>query len=161
MAQHKLLQWDTEALFQPSFICVGVGDRPTITILPESLTRSAYADKFLGFYWDSYLPNGRSFSAEAARYSTAGWTNVVQSLHQQDKSLHMALMANCMALVGLRDGQKWMVDESLRIYGLALGEVARTLRDPIKMKSDELLVASRMLSQFEVSYDFGPEEDDC
>lgn len=44
-----------------------------------------------------------------------------------------------------------MVEESLRIYGLALGEVARTLRDPVKMKSDELLVASRLLSLFEVS----------
>ncbi|KAH6995929.1 hypothetical protein BKA56DRAFT_539231 [Ilyonectria sp. MPI-CAGE-AT-0026] len=158
MAQQKLFQWDTEALFQPSLIRVGVSDRPIITILPESLTRSAYGDKFLGLYWGTYLPNGRSFSDEAARYSTAGWTNIVQGLHQQDKSLHMALMANCMALVGLRDGQQWMMEESLQIYGLALGEVARTLRDPIKMRSNELLMASRLLSQFELC--FGADEAD-
>ncbi|KAH7137893.1 hypothetical protein EDB81DRAFT_76298 [Dactylonectria macrodidyma] len=157
-AHGKALRLETDIGPQQSLIRLEAGPQQAMVILPESLTQSAYGDKFLELYWGSYLPNGRSFSAEAAKYSTAGWMNVVQDLHQQDKPLHMALMANCMGLVGRGDGQKWMVEESLRVYGLALKAVVSSLRDPVKMESNELLVASRLLSLFELC--FGADEVD-
>lgn len=117
---------------------------------PTELTRSAYQSRYMGLFWETYLPHGRSLPPSIARSYSCGWTEVVQRLCLEDNSVQLALLANCLCTVGNRDGKPWMVVESLKLYGMAVRRLTTLLRNPNREKYDSLLLTAKLLGMFEV-----------
>ena len=111
--------------------------------------------RLLGAFWNTFLPNSEPFSNKAAEFSNGGWTNVAQEVWQSDVLIRHALMANCLGLVGRRDGHPWMLQEGMRIYGITLNRVGLLLKEPNKVQSKTIALAPMMLSLFEVSMCIG------
>ena len=119
-------------------------------VLEPSLERVGLQSRCIDNFWSSLLPNGRSFSSQAARYSTAGWHGVVHDLWPRDNLVRLALLANALGMLGEQSGQRWMIVEGWRAYGNSLQMLARSLPTVGAKKGDELLIASQLLAQYEV-----------
>ena len=124
-------------------------DAPSIS----SLAQVAMGSQCLDNFWNSFLPNGLSFSAQAARYSTAGWTEVVLELDRQDSPVRLALSANALASLGEQSGQRSVTVEGWRVYGKCLQLLAQSLPAKTGQESDELLATSMLLAEYEVCHD--------
>jgi hypothetical protein len=122
---------------------------PDVT-LPISLARSAYEEKYIGLFWDIYLPNGQEFTKLSLRYPVGTWVHAAQALYQSDPALHKVLLALCFGTISWRKDQVWMAQESLRFYVSSLRDLNAGLRNPTRRKSDALMLATRMLSLYEV-----------
>lgn len=119
-------------------------------MLDWSLERVAIQSQCFANFWSTLLPNGQAFSCQAARYSTAGWTWVVQDLCQRDDLVRLALLANALGMLGEQSGQRSTIVEGWRAYGRALKMLARSLPTLGQTKGDELLTTSLLLAQYEV-----------
>ncbi|TEA17832.1 Beauvericin cluster-specific repressor BEA4 [Colletotrichum sidae] len=127
----------------------------TPTIVPAaSLSRSAYEDRVIDLFWDGYMPglSVRLQSSPVMRYALADWMDTLQSLYKTDTALRQALLAFGLATVGRREGQRWMMEDGLKLYCQAPGATNAGLRHPRRWKSDALLLASRLLGVYELLY---------
>jgi hypothetical protein len=122
---------------------------PVRLMLERSLERGALESKYFDVYWTSLLPNGQIFSPQAARYSTAGWTGVVQDLCQRDDLVRLALLANALGLLGQHSGQQPIIMEGWRMYGRSLQVLAQSL-PAMSQGSDRVLTTSMLLAQYQV-----------
>ncbi|KAH8883172.1 hypothetical protein GQ53DRAFT_732697 [Thozetella sp. PMI_491] len=118
---------------------------PDIT-LPHALAGSAYEAKWLGLFWDSYLPRGRQLPTSEAWCSIGVWLNAVQQLYLQDATLRQALLATSLVSIGRRDGIQWMREEGLKMYGSALVSMRKLLQTPSAARGEGALLAIRMLN---------------
>ena len=123
---------------------------PLPLTLERSLERTAFESRYCELYWASLLPNGEAFSPRAARYSTAGWTGVVQDLSHRDDMVRLALLANALRLLGQHSGQESIMIEGCRMYGRSLQLLALSLPAAGPETRDKLLTTSLMLAQYEV-----------
>ena len=121
-------------------------------ILPATLARTAYEDRYLGMYWEVYLPGGRAVSGEAV-FELEGWSNTIQVLYPRDGLLRKALLAMSMRTLGRLNGEIWMQEEGLNFYIAALQDMSVALSVPSKTRrADALLTASKLFSHYEVCF---------
>lgn len=121
-------------------------------VLPPSLVRSAREDKYIGLFWDSYIPDRRRFLGTLARYSYANsWVPAMRSLQQNDLALHKIMIALCVGTLGRESREEWMQQESSKLYLGALQEMNVALRTPSRRKSDAVLLATRVFGLYDVS----------
>ncbi|KAJ0423215.1 hypothetical protein BJY00DRAFT_310343 [Aspergillus carlsbadensis] len=122
--------------------------------LRDTLARSSYHEQYLGQFWASYLPNGRTFPSHAVQYSGGVWLNNLPAFFRLDGAsalpLKKVLLANALATVGRRDGKGWMVEASLRLHGESLAGLAAQLGDRSGLASDMSLATVRCLSLYEI-----------
>lgn len=118
---------------------------------PNGLARSAYEVKYLGLFWELYLPEGRLLSDYYLRHSVGSWTNVARDLHGTEPALDQALLAMSLASLGHRNGETDLMEAGLKHYVSALGEMKGALSTRARRKSDALLIATRMLGLYEVT----------
>lgn len=130
-------------------VACNAGQATTIT-LPDELARTAYEDKYIGLYWEAYLPNGRALPADQTRLVLGSWSSATRDLYAADDTLRKSVLAMSFATLSKREGEKWMSEKSLKYYIEALQETAVALKIPSKAKSDELLSATRLFSLYEV-----------
>ncbi|CAH0028559.1 unnamed protein product [Clonostachys rhizophaga] len=118
----------------------------------ESLTRSAYQERYLGLFWDIYLPNGRKFPAGSAQHTTELWLNHVQKLVHEDNqiAIRMILLAISLANVGLYDNKTCLVESGTRMYGSCLSTLAEEIGSNTRSTPSSLLATSRLCSLYEV-----------
>ncbi|KAJ9616958.1 hypothetical protein H2200_000678 [Cladophialophora chaetospira] len=116
----------------------------------RSIERTALQAQCLDNFWTSLLPNGLHFPSQAARYSTAGWTGVVQELDQQDSLVRLALRANALGALAKQSGQQSLTVEGWRVYGKCLQMLARSMPAKCNEKSNELLATSTLLAEYEL-----------
>ena len=120
-------------------------------ILDPSLERTAVDLKYFGLYWSSFLPNGKAFTPQAGRYSTTGWTAVVQNLCQLDDGVRLALLTNALGLAGQESGQRSLILEGWRMYTRSLQTLAKSISTVGQRKPDMLLAAASLLAGYEVN----------
>lgn len=119
--------------------------------LPNSLTAAAYGERYLEVFLDIYLPGGQATEGELlANYATGTWTSLARRLYTHHAAVKNALLAHCLAAIGTRDSQQWMVYESLKFYGAALRAVRSGLSRSAVCRDDSMIVASRALSSYQV-----------
>jgi hypothetical protein len=116
----------------------------------QSLARTVYETRSLDLFWEAYLPNGQPLPPSVTRIYTCGWTEIAQKLYNDDDCLRYALWANSLGNIGIRDGEKWIQEEGLKMYGRALTELSKGLSNPNRVTSDALLAAVKLMSTFEV-----------
>jgi hypothetical protein len=137
------------ARYTPSAAAVS----PPKILLDDSLVKTAYGEKYLDMFWDMYLPDGWSLDNKTlSDFSVGTWTTLARNIYQNEPAVKVALLAHCFATVGTRDNKKWMVDQSLKMYVTALGNVRAGLYHRTKWRSDSLVVASRGLASYEVRH---------
>ncbi|KAH0432710.1 C6 zinc finger protein [Colletotrichum camelliae] len=115
------------------------------------LSHSAYEEKVLDLFWETYMPDAPTFTpgTPIVRYSHSDWAATVQDLYRTDAALRQSLLALSLGTIGRRDKQAWMIEEGLKFYCQALGELNTGLRHPTRWRSDALMVASRILGLYE------------
>ncbi|KAK1996605.1 hypothetical protein LX36DRAFT_580100 [Colletotrichum falcatum] len=121
---------------------------------PPSLSQSAFEDKIFDQFWDGYLPEAPLCvpGSAVARYSNADWATTVRDLYRTDTALRQSLLAFSLGTIGRRDKQQWMIDDGLKLYCDALGELNVALRHPKRWKTDALMLASRLLGFYELLF---------
>lgn len=97
------------------------------------------------------LPQGRTFAIDPG-YASASWTKPVQALYVDSTLVRAALMANCLLRMGIETGDRWMIEESFRLYLNALRAIRNTLKTPKRALSDETLAAIKLMMMFEVRH---------
>ncbi|KAH6689696.1 hypothetical protein F5X68DRAFT_254157 [Plectosphaerella plurivora] len=122
---------------------------PEIT-MPSSLSRSAYEEKYLGMFWDIYLPEGTASVQTLGRYSFVTWIPIVLDLHTKDPALNKALLALCLGTIGSRRNITWMSEESLKLYAGAVSDMNLGLKNKSRRTSDALLLTTRTLGLYEL-----------
>ncbi|SPN99061.1 uncharacterized protein DNG_02100 [Cephalotrichum gorgonifer] len=129
---------------------------PTIT-LPDAFARSAYHERYLGMFWQSYLPAGRAFPFESTRFMSGGWMNELHTLSCKDNDslAKKILLAISLATIGRRDKQPWMVENGIQLYGTSLAALAHQLETPLGLADDNNFVASKLLSLYEIASSLG------
>lgn len=121
-------------------------------MLPPSLARSAREVKYIGLFWDTYIPDQRRFLGTLARYSYSNsWVPSMRSLLQTDPALHKIMIALCVGTLGRDSQEKWMRQESFKLYLDALQDMNVALRTPARRKSDAMLLATRVFGLYDVS----------
>lgn len=118
--------------------------------LAWSLARAAEQSQYFDNFWNFLLPNGKTFSSQAALYSTARWTCIVQEQCEQDDLVRAALLANALGVLGDASDQPSIKLQGLRAYGRALNMLARAIASKIDEKGEEIIAASTLLTLYEV-----------
>ncbi|OLN94292.1 hypothetical protein CCHL11_02814 [Colletotrichum chlorophyti] len=118
-------------------------------VLPPSLARSAYEEKYIGMFWNFWLPCGELSPECSSQYPISRWTSDARDMYRQDNALRGTFLAMCLSAVGQRDDQEWLVADGLQLYVKALSELNAGLRHPKRWRTDALLMASRGLGLFE------------
>lgn len=125
------------------------GEMPSISLL-DSLAHSAYENKYLGLFWEAYLPGSKALPSGELKGVLGGWTEAIPDLYLSDDVLRKALLAMCLGTIGRRDCKKWMAEQGLKLYVEALQDMSAALSRPAKARSNALLTASKMFSMYEV-----------
>ena len=141
-ARQKILAKKAAAVITPSI---------TDIALKDSLARTARDARFMGLFWEAYLPNGQRFSAEALRYSPGGWTNAVIELHDTQPALHYAIKALAYGAAATNEGGLQLRLKATQMHSRALVEMRKAMDDPNHYQSDAILAAVRLFQFFEVS----------
>ncbi|EER44735.1 conserved hypothetical protein [Histoplasma capsulatum H143] len=130
----------------------GRSDRgsPQVT-LPVPLARAAYADKYLGIFWSSYLPTDRHFPAQMMMYVSGGWTNSLPQLYLNSPDIQKILLAICLSTAGRISNNRWEKEEGLRYYMESLSEMSAALANRTQGNIITLCVMSRLYSLYETT----------
>lgn len=115
-------------------------------VLPGSLSRTAYEEKYVSLYWDLFLPKCRD------RTASREWTRSSQSLFRTDPALRSAILAVSLGMLGEREDCQWKREEGLKAYGRALLEETTALRSPSRVKSDAVLLATKFMTTYEMLF---------
>lgn len=123
---------------------------PSVPLLRDSLAQSALEEKYLGQFWDMYLPKGAESSKLLPKYSLGNWIPAMLDLYKTDPALHKSLMALSMGTIGRRQGIQQLTEQSLRFYYGAISDMNVGLKSSSRGKSDALLLSTRTLGLYEV-----------
>ncbi|KAK3311562.1 uncharacterized protein B0T15DRAFT_79786 [Chaetomium strumarium] len=120
----------------------------------EALARTAHEERYLGGFWQRYLPEARDFPSRAAPYTNGGWMVALPRLYASSPVIRKVMLAVCLATEGQASGREREREEGLRYYTASLRRMAGALadRDPERGRADHttLVVAARLFSMYEV-----------
>lgn len=124
----------------------------TSVALPNTLAQSAYETKYVGLFWETYLPGSWALSASTVQGQLEGWVKVVGELYVSNVILKKALLAICLRMAARNSGEKWMGEKGFELYADALKQMSVALSVPSRAKSNELFAASKIFSLYEVRH---------
>ncbi|KAJ5921110.1 hypothetical protein N7466_009436 [Penicillium verhagenii] len=126
-------------------------DGKRVTLLTcNSLLQYADQEKYVGFFWDAYLPGSKSFTPESGHYTAIEWTNIAQSPTGDLLAVRLAIVANSLCMLGIRHREDKMILQGHRVYGLALSEMQQALKRPSRLDMDGSLIAAWLIGLFTV-----------
>ncbi|KAH8879484.1 hypothetical protein GQ53DRAFT_738616 [Thozetella sp. PMI_491] len=114
----------------------------------DRLCQGALEQKYVGLFWDNYLPADGTFAPNAAQYTVLGWTRVAQNLAGKGEVARLALAGNSLCMLGVRHREEWMFQQGKQVYGRALAGMRKALQNSTRHQLEDLLVASRLLTLF-------------
>jgi hypothetical protein len=117
-------------------------------ILPSSLARSAFSEKSMEAVFDMFLISG---IPRAGVGPTSGFASVLPKLSLRDTALQTTVLAVGLVVLGEGVQNQGVVQQGRAFYGQALRELGVALQDPVRRKSEALLVVPQLLGLYEVS----------
>ncbi|KAL8757472.1 MAG: hypothetical protein Q9199_002210 [Rusavskia elegans] len=123
-----------------------------LTFLPDQLNRTAFETQSLSLFFDLYCPTKERL---VPRSSTVGldfrnWITVVQKLDLEDAALRPALLAFCLARIGVSHNDQAVSEQAIKLYGTALKEMNLAIRDGKRIHTDEILAAAKLMAHYEM-----------
>lgn len=128
----------------------GAGTANTTVAISDSLALTAREQKYLGIFWNDYLPNGREFSDQACMLSTGSWTRAVNRLHGSEPILDKAMMALSASVLGAQNNDPQLKLKGLQTYCSATADMLHAVQHRRHSRSDGVLAAVRLLEFYEV-----------
>ncbi|KAK4196038.1 hypothetical protein QBC40DRAFT_184438 [Triangularia verruculosa] len=135
--------------------------RSTVTLLPTSLTSSAYKCNYVALFWEMYDPHSDLERDLDNALSTTAWLAGVHS----DKSYHnspllqTSFLAFCLGSVGHRLGQKPLIENGMNAYNEALRGLSKSIAAQAcrnRVPDDATVATTRILSLYEVFFGSDP-----
>ena len=127
---------------------VRIRSTPTPPTGPEekSLARSAFEIGSEDEFWTHYYPRDDPRTVYIAGIRTAPWTKTLRDIAALDATARAALNAISTNILGRTRSDNALLQESTRLYAIALRDTNRALQDPIKAQSDAVLACCKILS---------------
>ncbi|KAL8706175.1 MAG: hypothetical protein Q9201_000753 [Fulgogasparrea decipioides] len=127
---------------------------PPLIMLPHNLKRSAFETQSIALFWDVYFPANKRIESTSRNGGIIcrNWTLVIHRLDLNDSTLRPALLTFCLARLGEIHNDRSVTEQAINIYGTALKEMSHALHDSRKVQSDEVLVAGKLMSLYEMFY---------
>ncbi|KAF2120071.1 hypothetical protein BDV96DRAFT_610159 [Lophiotrema nucula] len=113
--------------------------------LPQSLISTAYTEGTLGTFYYVYCPALR-------KISTNHFADNLQALYGHDEALRVATLALSSASLGRATNDRVLIEQGRDLYGRALYELARAIKNPVRAKNDALLAVPRVMGMFEILF---------
>lgn len=127
-------------------------ERSIESTFTKDLMQSAHENKYLGYFWQTYFPNGKPIPIEIINSGLGGWMHHVQSLCAIDNITKNCLLALSVSTLAAQDDcTTWMKVLGRRLYTSALQSVAEKVQCPRTRQADSLLASVRLLGLYEVS----------
>ena len=103
-------------------------------------------------FFDLYFPANELLLPESATVALnfSNWITVVQRLDLEDAALKPALLAFCLARIGVGHNDQALSEQAIRLYGTALKEMNLALRNGSRIHTDETLAAGKLMAHYEV-----------
>lgn len=98
--------------------------------LHDSLAVTARDDRYVGLYLAAFLPNGRLFSLQASRISSAGWLRHHDALCRSEKALRFITLAHGLSMLATRDHDSQLKLKGFEAHRMALQEMRTALQQP-------------------------------
>ena len=119
------------------------------------MDRTAFKAQSLSIFWDLYFPANERLVPKS---STVGidyrsWITVIPKLDLNDAALRPALLAFCLARIGVGHSDPKLSEHALKLYGAALKEMNRAIRDGRRIQTNEILAAGKLMAGYEVCGD--------
>ncbi|KAF2649819.1 hypothetical protein K491DRAFT_610061 [Lophiostoma macrostomum CBS 122681] len=121
-------------------------------VLPDSLARSAYNEKSIEMFRNSYAPSALKTSSAAAFSSANKFPDLLPALYVQDDALRLALLATSSATIGQATGDVWMMEQGKKLYSRALVEMSKAVKDPQRSRSPAVSAVPRVMGLFEILF---------
>ncbi|KAL3488017.1 hypothetical protein BJX62DRAFT_253613 [Aspergillus germanicus] len=128
------------------------GGATTTITLHESPARIAREDRYVGLYLAAFLPNGRLFSQEASRISSAGWLRHLDFLCRSERTLRLITLAHGLSMLATRDHDSQLKLKGFEAHRMALQQMHVALQDPKRATGDGILAAVRLFRFYEILY---------
>jgi len=129
----------------------GEAGRRQVT-LPDTLTRSAYEEKYFDIFWRRYLPDKKPFPQHVTRYTNGGWTNSLPQLSSRSEPIRKMMLAVCLTTAGRAGNNVWEKEDGLKYYISSLKDMSTALAEPKMGNLVTLCVTSRLYGLYEVMY---------
>lgn len=120
--------------------------------LPTALSKSAREQLYFGLFTDAMFPSGRVYSQEATKLSSVSWSRHISTLYTTEAALRYATLAVSSSIIGRQQGDMQLRLKGIQMYNMAVLAMARALKQPDWYLRDGLIVAARVMANFEVSY---------
>ncbi|KAL8835740.1 MAG: hypothetical protein Q9176_006749 [Flavoplaca citrina] len=103
-------------------------------------------------FFDLYFPANELLLPESATVALnfSNWITVVQRLDLEDAALKPALLAFCLARIGVGHNDQALSEQAIRLYGTALKEMNLALRNGSRIHTDETIAAGKLMAHYEM-----------
>ncbi|KAL8725021.1 MAG: hypothetical protein Q9166_007620 [cf. Caloplaca sp. 2 TL-2023] len=123
---------------------------PPLRFLPDELHRTAFGSQSVSLFWELYFPANGHIVPRSCGIKWRDWITVVQKLDLDDAALRPALLAFCLARIGTGHNDQAVSKQALKMYGTALKEMNRALRDSKRVQTEEILAAGKLMAGYEI-----------
>lgn len=96
------------------------------------------------------FPCGRPYSIEAGKLSSVNWSRYIAPLYDSEAALRYATVAISSSIIGRQQGDRQLRLKGIQAYNLAVVTMAKALQQPDWYLRNGLLVAARVMANFEV-----------
>ncbi|CAH0047032.1 unnamed protein product [Clonostachys solani] len=120
------------------------------TIHQYAFVSRASEERMVGWFWSTYLPNGRSASSDTAQFSLYGWTTLIQDLYDKSSMVRAAVLASVLGRMAEVENSPTIRRKSHELYGWTLLSLGRILREPSKHPCYLILSALKLLGFYEL-----------
>ncbi|KAI4275784.1 MAG: hypothetical protein LQ337_002945 [Flavoplaca oasis] len=120
--------------------------------LLDPLNRTAFEMQSVSAFFGLYFPANELLLPKSATVALnfSNWITVVQRLNLQDAALRPALLAFCLARIGVGQNDQALSEQAIRLYGTALKEMDLALRNGNRIHTDETLAAGKLMAHYEM-----------
>ncbi|CAH0036422.1 unnamed protein product [Clonostachys rhizophaga] len=120
------------------------------TIHQHAFVSRASEERMVGWFWSTYLPNGRSASSESAQFSLYGWTTLIRDMYDKNNMVRAAVLASVLGRMAGVEDSPTIRRKSHELYGWTLLSLARILQEPSKHPCYLILSALKLLGFYEL-----------
>ncbi|KAF2817594.1 uncharacterized protein BDZ99DRAFT_19666 [Mytilinidion resinicola] len=118
--------------------------------LPQNLGCSAFETKTFELFWTDFLPRDHRCSTQHYGIpAVTQWAKAIEKYSPGCEVLRSAFRAVSTSRIGLTSGNAAMTQQAIELYGRALAQVNRALRDPQQVGRVELVASCKLLAMFE------------
>ncbi|KAI4130667.1 MAG: hypothetical protein LQ338_001644 [Usnochroma carphineum] len=103
-------------------------------------------------FWDLYFPANERIAPRSRKIGInfCNWTVAVRRLDLNDSALRPAVLALSLARIGESNNDRPVSEQAIKLYGTALKEMNLALQDQVRVQTDEVSAAGKLMAGYEM-----------